>query len=135
MATGNIHGKNAIIYLSPGAGAAAVVSEQNTYSIEMDFDLSDTSELGDTWATAVQGLLKWSGSADGNFDMGSSALFSAATGGVTCSFYLYPARSSMTQYYYGSVWVKLGTVIAGGIGDKAKTAISFVGDGALSKMP
>lgn len=132
----NVHGKNAIIYLGDGAGgAAAEISEQNTYSIEHDFDLSDTSELGDTWKTAVKGLMGWTGKVDGNFNTTSNTLFSAATGAQVCNFYLYPNRSSMTQYYYGTAWVKLGTILAGGTTDKIKSSISLTGDGALSKNP
>ena len=130
----NIHGKNAMIYLGDGAGgAAALVSEQNSYSIEHDFDLADTSELGDTWKTAVKGLMGWSGSFEGNFDTASNALFNAATGASLSNFYLYPNRSSATQYYYGTCWVKLGSVIEGGTTDKAKSSVEVTGDGALSK--
>ena len=130
----NIHGKNAIIYLGDGAGGAAVtISEQNSYAIEHDFDLADTSELGDSWKTAVKGLMGWSGSAEGNFNTASNVLWSAATGSALSNFYLYPDRTSMTQYYYGTCWVKLGTVIEGGTTDKAKSSVEFTGDGALSK--
>jgi hypothetical protein len=129
----NIHGKDAVIYLAPGSGAAIEVSEQNTYSIEMDFDLADTTELGDSWTTAVKGLMKWSGKIDGNFNTGSNTLWLAAVASVPCAFYLYPQRSVAANYYYGTAWVKLGTVVGGGTTDKAKSSVALIGDGTLSK--
>lgn len=127
-----IHGKNALIYLAPGSGAAIAVSEQNTYSIESDFDMADTTELGDTWSTGVKGIMKWSGKMDGNFDTASRTLWLAHVGTAAVNFYLYPNRSSMTLYYYGTCWVKLGGVIAGGTTDKAKASVTLIGEGELS---
>ena len=130
----NIHGKNAIVYLGDGAGGAAIsISEQNTYSIESDFELAETSELGDTWKSNVKGLMSWTASMEGNFNTASNQLFTAATGAQTANFYLYPDVASTSRYYYGTCWVKLGTVIAGGTGDKASAAVELIGDGALSK--
>jgi len=130
----NIHGKDAVIYLSPGTGAAVRVSEQNSYSIEMDFDLADVSQLGDSWGKAVKGLMKWSGKCDGNFDPGAQTLWSASTASGVSNFYLYPRSSVMGSYYYGTCWVKLGTVLAGGMSDKAKTSVTLTGDGELAKV-
>ena len=130
----NIHGKDAVVYLGDGASGNAIeISEQNTYSIEHDFDLATTTELGDSWDTAVKGVMKWSGSVEGNFNTTSSQLWSAATGSSTSKFYIYPTRSVTTRYYYGTCWVKLGTILGGGTTDKAKSSISLIGDGALSQ--
>ena len=130
----NVHGKNAIIYLGDGASGEAIeISEQNSYSIEHDFDLADTSELGDTWKTNVKGLMSFSAAIEGNFNTASNQLWSAATGSNTSKFYLYPNRSNTTQYYYGTCWVKLGTVVSGGTTDKIKSSLALTGDGALSK--
>lgn len=128
----NIHGKDAVIYLSPGTGAAVNVSEQNSYSIEVDFDLSDVSKLTDTWASNVKGLLKWTAKIDGNFDPSSNTLWNASIAATVSNFYLYPRSSVMTNYYYGTCWVKLGTAIAGGTTDKAKTSVNLIGQSTLS---
>ena len=130
----NIHGKNAVIYLGDGASGEAIeISEQNSYSIEHDFDLADTSELGDTWKTNVKGLMSFAGSFEGNFNTASNQLWSAATGASASKFYIYPDRSSATRYYYGTAWVKLGSILNGGTGDKAKSSVALTGEGALSK--
>lgn len=128
----SIHGKNAVIYLAPGTGAAVEVSEQNQYAIEMDFDLAGVPELGDTWESAVKGLMKWSGSLEGNFNTAGITLWSAAVSATPSNFYLYVDRTVAANYYYGTCWVKLGTILGGGTGDKAKSAVKLIGEGALS---
>lgn len=127
-----IHGKNAVIYLSPGSGAAIEVSEQNDYSVETGFDDDETTELGDTWKTFVKGVQEWSGAINGNFDTASKTLWNAATAAVVSNFYLYPDRAGSARYYYGTCWVRLGTAISGGIAARAKTVVALKGDGALS---
>jgi hypothetical protein len=127
-----IHGKNAAVYLSPGTGAAVPVSEQQSYSIEGDFDTADTTELGDVWGGAVKGVHKWSGKLDGNFNTAGVTLWSAFLSDLPNNFYLYPERSNTSRYYYGTCWVKLDTVLAGGVTDKSKTTVSLTGDGTLA---
>ncbi len=131
----NLHGKNAVIYLSPGSGAAIEVSEQNDYSIESDFDDDETTELGDTWKTFVKGTSGWSGAINGNFDTASKTLWNAMTAATPQNFYLYPDRATTTRYYYGTCWVRLPTVLTGGVAAKGKTAVALKGDGALTPMP
>jgi hypothetical protein len=127
-----IHGKNAIIYLAPGTGVAVPLSEQNTYSIEADFDLAETTELGDGFKTFVKGEKSWKGKIDGNFDTASITLWSAFLSETVSNFYLYPDRSVAGSYYYGTVWVKPSTIIGGGTGDKSKGSVELTGDGVLS---
>lgn len=130
MAT--IHGKDALIYLQGSGNEAVVLVEQADYSIDMDFDTDDTTELGGTWGEAVKGILKWSGSLSGNFDPASRLLWDASLASTARKFYLYPLRTSLTQYYYGTTWVKLGNIIAGGVGSKSKSSSSLIGDGPLT---
>jgi hypothetical protein len=127
-----IHGKNAIIYLSPGSGAAVPISEQQQYSIEANFETVSTAELGDVWDGAVKGLHKWTGTLQGNFDTASNNLWNAMLSSTPNNFYLYPDRSAPTRYYYGTAWITLDTVIAGGVTDKANSSVQLVGDGTLS---
>ena len=128
-----IHGSGAVIYLSPGTGAAVQVSEQTDYSIEMDADIQDTTSLGTSWGFGVRGQNKWSGSASGNFDTTSNTLWSAGTSTAAQRIYLYPDRAVPTAYYYGMAYVKLGTVVAGGVSAKATSGITFTGNGELAK--
>lgn len=127
----HIHGKNAVVYLAPGSGAAINLAEQVAWSLTLDFDLADVSQLGDAWASAVRGLGKWSGKLDGNFNIADQTLWSAATATVPSNFYLYPQGTSGT-YYYGTVWVKLPTLVAGSTTGKAATSVAITGDASLS---
>ena len=129
----NIHGKDALVYISDGTNQAEAVSEQNSYSIESDFETADTTELGDSWKTAVKGLGSWSARVEGNFDTGNKLLWTAHVGTALSKFYLYPERGTLTRYYYGTCWVKLGTVIGGGVTAKSTTSVQLVGDGTLSR--
>ena len=81
----------------------------------------------------MKGIQKWTGRMEGNFNTASNTLWSAAVSYTPSNFYLYPQRSVTTNYYYGTVWVKLGSVVAGGTTDKAKSSVSLIGDSALSK--
>jgi carbon starvation protein CstA len=49
--------------------------------------------------------------------------------------YLYPRRSTATQYYYGTAWITLGTIIAGGVTDKSKSSANLKGASALAINP
>lgn len=128
-----IHGSGAVMYLSPGTGAAIPVSEQTDYSIELDADIQDTTALGTNWGSGVRGQNKWSGSASGNFDTASTTLWSAGTSTAAQRIYLYPDRTVAASYYYGMCYVKLGTAIAGGVSAKATSGITFTGNGELAK--
>jgi hypothetical protein len=130
-----IHGAGAVIYLSAGSGVAVPLAEQCNYSIELDADIQDVSALGSTWGSAVKGLNKWSGSADGNFDMASKALWLAGISVNAQNMYLYPLATSPTLYYYGMCFIKLGKAIAGGVSAKSSSGFSFTGQGALSVNP
>lgn len=130
-----ITGKNAVIYLAPSTSDAAVnVSEMTDYSVELDQALEDVSALGSTWAVHVlSGARKWTASARGNFNTASGDLWTAAIADKPLRMYLYPSAASVTLYYYGTGWVKLGGVIAGGVTSAPKTAITITGEGELSK--
>ena len=130
-----IHGKDAAIYLQAGGAEAVPIGEQAEYSIELDFDLAETTELGDSWPTFVKGISKWMGSFSGNFDSASSDLWNAATATSARKYYAYPDRGTTTRYYYGTCWVKLPTVLSGGLTDKAKSAVGITGEGALTPKP
>ncbi len=130
-----ITGKGGVVYLATStAGAASNVAEQVDYSIETDQSFEEVSALGSTWAVHVlTGSRKWSGTGRGNFDVTSNNLWTAASAQAPLRFYLYPQSAVATLYYYGTGWVKLGTVITGGNTSAPKTAWSIQGDGELAK--
>lgn len=130
-----IHGKEATIYLQGSGTEAILVSEQSEFSIEFDYDTSETTALGDSWREYMRGVMSWSGSFSGNFDVADTVLWNAAMANSVRKFYLYPDRATATRYYYGTCWVKLGTIIGGSVNDKAKTSVNITGDGPITSRP
>ncbi len=129
-----ISGKFGKVFLAvTTSGLAAAIAEQTDYSIELDQTFEEVSALGSTWAVHVlSGSRKWSASGKGNFDSTSSDVWTAAAAQLPLRFYLYPASGTVTLYYYGTGWVKLGSAIAGGNTAAPKTAWSIQGEGELS---
>ena len=131
--TGRIHGKNAVIYLGAGGGVAINIGEQVDWSIDADTAMVDVSSLNQTWKNFVKGMLGFSGSFNGNFDLGSNQLWLAHVSDVAEKFYLYPTSASATQYYYGTAWIQLTKIAAGSTTSKAASGFKMTGDGTLSK--
>lgn len=133
MPSNAIHGKNAIIYVSPGTGAAVPLGEQIEWSIDYDQPLVDVSPLANNWKNFVKGMMGWSGAFSGNFDLTSATLWTASTGSTLSKFYLYPqGASNMARYYYGTGWIILGKVAQGSTTSKANSSFKITGDDALS---
>ena len=131
MAT--LHAKNAIVYLASSAGVAAVVTEAADVSFDIDMDLSQDNAFGDTWMTQLKGFLKWSGTLTGNFDTAQASIFDAVVNATApVNMYVYANRGVMTNYYYGTVWPRLGVQLPVGT---AKFSMRFDGDGQLAAKP
>lgn len=129
MAT--LHGKNSIVYLQ-GSGADAVeISEATDFNIDADFDTDEDSALGDTWKTSVKGMSSWGGTLNGNYDTASTVAWDAFVATTARKIYLYPDRSSATQYYYGTCWPKL-SVKPGDRAGRATYSGSVEGVGQLA---
>lgn len=138
MSVNAIHGKNAVVYLAKAAaGAAVAIGEQVDYEITMKDTFVDTTTLpnapGVVWENQVKGPKGWDGKLTGKFDPTNTALWDAAVLDSAMNFYLYPQASVTTTYYYGSVFVTLPTVLAGGVKKEITTACTLSGNGVLSK--
>lgn len=132
----NIHGKAAVIYLSPTAGAVAVaMGEQLDWSIDYEAPLVKTTPLNTTWETFVKGINGWSGTFAGNFDTASKALWTIGTDTGVANLYLYPQASVTGAYYYGTCWVIPGKLAAGSTTSKASSSFKVTGQGTLTSFP
>lgn len=130
---GNIHGKGAILYMGAAGAAAIPIGEQLDWSIDFDMAVVDTTPLNNTWKTFVKGLMGYTGTFAGNFDIASVQLFTASTSSVPEKFYLYPqGAGATTQYYYGTAWIQLGKIAAGSTTAKAASSFKMTGTGVLS---
>jgi len=132
----NIHGKGAVVYLSPsGAGVAVNVGEQLSWSIDFDQAIVDTTPLVNTWKQFVKGLQGWTGTFPGNFDIGNKNLWTASIDTVPQLFYLYPRFDTPAQFYSGTAWVQLGKIAEGSTTTKASSSFKLTGQGALVSNP
>ncbi len=138
MSVNAIHGQNAIVYLGQAAaGAAKAIGEQVDYDLTMSESFADTTTLpnatGIVWESKVKGPVGWAGKLSGKFDPTSTALWDAAiiTGAV--NMYLYPDAAAMTRYYYGTCFITLPTIAAGGVKKDITNAVNLNGTGTLSR--
>lgn len=134
MSSNAIHGKGALVYLSPGSGAAVPIAEQVDWAIDFEQPLVDVTPLNNTWKSFVKGLMGWTGNFSGNFDPVGNTLWTASTGTTKSAFYLYPNAASMANFYSGSGWVILGKIAAGSTTAKASTSFKIIGDGTLAAV-
>ena len=138
MSVNAIHGQNAIVYLGKTAGGVAVVvGEQVDYDLAMKESFVDTTTLpnatGIVWNTQLKGPIGWGGKLAGKFDPTSTALWDASVLTGAMNMYLYPQASSMTQYYYGTAFVTLPTILSGGVKKEISNAVTLSGTGPLSR--
>lgn len=128
-----LHGKNAVIYMGDGAGAAVQIAEAADYTIDVDRDLDPDPALGDSWESKLKGLLRFNGSFNGNFDDAQDTIWDASVFDGSVPFYLYPTSAVATRYYYGNIFPVPS--ISGGTGARITFAVTFEGDGELAKNP
>lgn len=131
MAT--LHFRNSHIYLAATSAAAAVpITESRSFDLSVDGpDLDEDNAFGDTWKTALPGLVGWSASVEANWDTAQTTVFDASTqilGPVR--WYGYPDRASASRYYSGLVWVKFSS--SGSTSSVGRVNIDLTGDGALT---
>jgi hypothetical protein len=133
MSSNAIHGKSAIIYVSPdNSSTASPVGEQLDWSIDYDQPLVDVTPLNNSWKNFVKGLAGWTGTFGGNYDSTSKVLWQAGTGSTKSKFYLYPLGvANMNLYYYGSGWIIPGKLAGGSTTAKASGTWKITGDDAL----
>jgi hypothetical protein len=129
MAT--IHGKNAVVYLQGSGSDAIVLTEANEWQISIDSNTVEDNAFGDSWVTMLKGLLKASGSINGNYDTAQSgnSLWEAVVASTARKLYLYPDRATVTNYYYGTVYPKLSATMPIG---KGTFSMSFDVNGQLA---
>lgn len=130
MAT--LFGRNAIVYLQGSGSAADLLSEASEFHISIDNETGDDGAFGDTWTTLLKGRMKWSGSLNGNLDTASNVAFDAATQTTSRKLYVYPDRTNMGAYYYGTCFPKLNVDVT--LTAVAKFSASLDGDGQLARQ-
>ena len=133
MSITSIHGKNAVLYL--GIPTAVPLATQTDYEITHKDALVDTTTLpnsvGVVWGNQVKGVKTWDCKFNGMFDLSSVQLWDAALSDSAANFYLYPTATNMANYYYGTGFVTMPTVIKGGIKAALTNSMMLAGNGPL----
>ena len=130
-----LHFKNALFYLQGSVSEAVPISEAMEIGIDVDYDEDPDPAFGDTWETRLKGINRFNGTLGANYDtaQAGNALWEAATASTSRKMYLYPDRATMTNYYYGNIFPKLG--IRGSISSKGASSSGYSGDGQLAVKP
>jgi hypothetical protein len=130
-----LHGRNALLYVQGSGTEAQPLSNAANYGIDIDFDTVDVSQLGDDWAQSVRGQGKFSGTFDGPFDTAITLPWDmmAVSPNSAKKFYLYPDKTSLGGYYYGTAWFTSG--IKGGVQAAVTFSSKFTGTGQLTTKP
>lgn len=85
---------------------ASIITDIGEWSLNLENDLQDVSEFGDTWKSKITGLLDGTGSFSGRWDIASTQQGLLQTGflaGTTIALRLYV---NATNYYSGTVFLK-----------------------------
>lgn len=128
-----LHGRNALLYIQ-GAGAEAVsFSNAADYAIDVNFATVDVSQLGDDWAQTIRGQAQFSGQFGGPVESTSRLAWDAMVATTARKFYLYPDKTALGGYYYGTCWVEIG--IKGGTSAAVTFVSKMTGVGQLGVMP
>jgi hypothetical protein len=119
-----------------GYSAAAKIGtntilEMGEWSLDVERNIEDDTEFGDSWESGVATLGKWSGSVKGRWDMAGTqqaACQTALLNGTTIALRLYATGS---LYYSGNAYITKITPSAT-VSGLVEVELSFQGTGALS---
>jgi len=100
-----LSGRNGGLYMNlTSAGTPEPVAFLNKWSVNFQTDKIDVTAFGDVTKTYVAGLPDFAGSYGGWYDNATAQMYVAATDGVARKFYLYPDRTTATQYWFGTAF-------------------------------
>lgn len=125
-----IHGRNGALYAAiTSGGTAEPIAFLDQWSLNFNVDFVDVTAFGDSTKVYVAGLPDTEGSFNGFYDTATAQLYTAATDGIARKVYLYPDRTSASQYWYGTALfdfsISVETNGAVGISGNFRAASSF----------
>lgn len=130
MATTSFHGRGGSVYLGTSAAVAAVIANARSWKFTIDKALDENNKFGDVWQTQLLGLMKWTGSIEGNTDLNDMIPWNAVVASnAIVELYMYTS-GGLAHYYYGTVWPKLDITVD--INGVSRYTLDFDGDGALT---
>lgn len=109
------------------------VANITTWSVDLEFGMTDITALGDNWKEQLPTLKGWTGSFEGSWDAeddtsGQVALQTAALANTKVALRFYV---NSTNYYSGNAYIT-GMSVETPVDDKVSISFDFIGDGAVS---
>lgn len=108
------------------------ITDIGEWTLNIENDLQDVTEFGDTWKSRISGLLDATGSFSGRWDVGSTqqaACQTAMLAGTSIALRLYV--NAATNYYSGTAFLK-SQVPKATVSGTVEIEWAFEIDGALS---
>jgi hypothetical protein len=100
-----IAGRNGALYAAvTSAGVAEPIAFLNNWTLSAKSNRTDVTAFGDTSMVYVQGLPDAQGTYKGFYDNATPQTYTAASDGVSRKIYLYPDRSQVGVYWFGTAF-------------------------------
>jgi hypothetical protein len=129
-----IAGRNGRVYLDlTGSGSATALPFIAKWSMSAATTQLEVTAMDDTTKVYISDMPDASGDFSGFYDDASAQTYTAAIDGLPRKFYLYPNKTTASQYWFGTVNVDFA--VNGGVGEavaiqakwSAATSIQKVG--------
>jgi hypothetical protein len=133
ISDGQASRRNALLYFQRSGVEAQPFSNAAEYGIDIDYHFVDVSQLGDDRAQTIRSQGKWSGTLRGPYKSTSRLAWDIMTANTQRKFYLYPDKTTMGAYYYGSCWGTLS--ITGGVSAADTFSMKLSGVGQIGLAP
>lgn len=129
-----ISSRNAVIYLGATTSAeASLLTYQNSYTLNLEFERIDVTAFGDSTKQYVAGIADASGEFSGFLDDASVQTYTAAIDGLPRKFYLYPSSLSTGRYFFGTVLADL--TINGEVAGAAEVSSKWSAASTFARVP
>ena len=128
-----LHGRFGRVYIAVASGAAASpIPYFNTWQINHTTDKTEVTAFEDTNKTYLAGLPDAAGTFAGFYDDATAQTYTAAVDGLARNFYLYPNRSTNTQYWFGTILPDF--TVDGSVSDAVKVSVNWSAASPITKI-
>ncbi len=109
------------------------VAEIKTWSLDIQGEVIEDTELNDAWKTHKPGIKSWSGSVECHWDETDALGQGAMIVGNEVTLALYPEGAVLGDQYFSGLAIFTGKSMGGGNGDIVSANFNFTGNGILNE--
>lgn len=124
------YGYNGVVTVGT-LGAGTPVGQLQSFSLDIETDVTKTYAAGEQWETAAAGVSRWSGSIELELDEADAGRI-ALSSGAAVTLNLYPGGDGSGQTYYSGAAIINSAPISQGKDQFNTITFNFMGNGALS---